>query len=142
MKLFVGDYINRLSCSDCKFKGYSRVSDFTIGDFWGIWDIDSEMDDNKGTSIVLVQSENGKNIFKEIKSNLIYKEVTLEQASQQNSSMLVSSKCNEKRQEAFNLIKNDQLNECEKFFVKNRVTFIQKVKNKLSRLNTMLYNKK
>ena len=47
MKLFVGGYINRASCENCQFKGYNRVSDFTLGDFWGIWDIAPEMDDNK-----------------------------------------------------------------------------------------------
>lgn len=56
MRLFVGGYINRESCANCQFKGYNRVSDLTIGDFWGIWDVAPEMDDNKGTSVVLVQT--------------------------------------------------------------------------------------
>ena len=34
MQLFVKDYILRESCSSCHFKGYHRVSDITLGDFW------------------------------------------------------------------------------------------------------------
>ncbi|MBQ7890383.1 MAG: Coenzyme F420 hydrogenase/dehydrogenase, beta subunit C-terminal domain [Erysipelotrichaceae bacterium] len=134
MKLFVGDYINRLSCSDCKFKGYSRVSDFTIGDFWGIWDIDPVMDDNKGTSVVLVQSEKGKKLLDEIKNNLIIKEVTLEQASQQNPSMLVSSSAKPNRSEVLEMIRDGRISECEKMFVVKAPSFTQKIKGKLSRL--------
>ena len=91
MKLFVGDYINRTSCSDCHFKGYSRVSDITLGDFWGIWDILPDMDDNKGTSLVLVHSESGRQMMHKISDKIKAKEVTLQQASEQNPSLLISS---------------------------------------------------
>lgn len=101
MKLFVNDYINRKSCADCKFKGYNRTSDITLGDFWGIWDISSDMDDNKGTSLVLVHSERGENLFENISGNLILKEMTLEQASAQNPSLLVSSQAKPERNEIF-----------------------------------------
>lgn len=120
MKLFVGDYINRESCSDCQFKGYSRVSDFTLGDFWGIWDIDPSMDDDKGTSLVLLQSEKAKKMWEEISSNVKYKEVTLEQASQQNPSILVSSKAKENRTQVLELIRDGKIDECNKLFIENQ----------------------
>ena len=55
-----------------------------MGDFWGIWDIIPEMDDNRGTSLVLVHSSKGKEMLKEIGSRIQVKEVTLMQAGQQN----------------------------------------------------------
>ena len=91
MKLFTEDYITRESCGNCKFKGYSRCSDITLGDFWGIWNIYSEMDDNKGTSAVLIQSEKGHKFWNQIKERIKFKEVQLEQVSRQNPSLLVSS---------------------------------------------------
>ena len=91
MKLFVGDYINRESCAVCSFKGYDRISDFTIGDFWGIWDIDPDMDDNKGTSLVLVHTVKGRNLLGQMQRKLKMKSVSLEQASLQNPSLLKSS---------------------------------------------------
>lgn len=97
MRLFVGDYINRESCADCQFKGYDRVSDITLGDFWGIWDIAPEMDDDQGTSLVLTHSEKGNWLLEKIAGNIKLKEVSLEEASRQNPSLIRSSQSNIKR---------------------------------------------
>lgn len=91
MNLFVNNYILRNSCSACHFKGYSRVSDITLGDFWGIWDINSEMDDNRGTSLVLIHSVKGEELFRAASGNIKSSQVTLEQASMMNPSLLQSS---------------------------------------------------
>ena len=91
MRLFVGDYINRVSCANCHFKGYKRESDITLGDFWGIWDIDPELDDNKGVSLVLVHSDNGHDMMKRISAKVVMKEFTMRQATTQNPSLLFSS---------------------------------------------------
>ena len=106
MKLFIGDYISRSSCSQCLFKGYKRMSDITLGDFWGIWDILPEMDDNKGTSVVLIQTIAGKQIWDAIKSDLRYQEVSLEEASRQNPSMIKSSMSQVKRDAVLNAIRD------------------------------------
>ena len=112
MNLFVDGYINRESCEKCQFKGYNRVSDLTIGDFWGIWDIAPEMDDNKGTSVVLVQSSRGAEFFDKISESLALKEVSLEEASRQNQAMLKTATLNERRDEAFDRIRNGKIGEC------------------------------
>lgn len=97
MKLFVGDYINRQSCANCRFKGFHRTSDITLGDFWGVWDYYPDMDDNKGTSILLIHSIRGMRIFSFIQKNLRYKSVQLDEVSAQNRSVLTSSPSNAKR---------------------------------------------
>lgn len=141
MKLFVGDYISRLSCENCKFKGYSRVSDITLGDFWGIWDIDPEMDDNKGTSVVLIQSEKGKRLWEEIKGKIKYKQVTLEQASQYNPSMLVASKAKQNREDVLERIRTGKISSCEELFVQKAPSFSDRVKGKISRVVHSIMNK-
>lgn len=128
MKLFVGGYINRESCANCQFKGYSRVSDLTIGDFWGIWDIAPEMDDNKGTSVILVQSERGAELLKQISEQLVLKPVTPEEASLQNQAMLKSSAPNAQQPEILDLIKTGRIAECEKGLLSRSTTLLQKVK--------------
>ena len=115
MKLFVGGYISRKSCTDCHFKGYKRDSDITIGDFWGIWDIAPEMDDNKGTSAVVIQTQKGESIFKKISEYLILKEVSLEDISRQNPAILMSSKCNEKKQDILTIIETGDFENCTKY---------------------------
>lgn len=107
MYLFVNDYISRESCSSCHFKGYDRVSDITLGDFWGIWNIDPEMDDNKGTSLVLIHSAKGEKLFKSVIKNIRYKQVTLEQASAMNQSILYSSPHKPNRDQLLSMIERD-----------------------------------
>lgn len=60
--LFMEGYLGpnlyiRPSCGKCEFKGLPRCGDITLADFWGI---EEKYDDDKGTSMILVNSEKGK----------------------------------------------------------------------------------
>lgn len=134
MKLFVGGYISRRSCANCLFKGYSRVSDLTLGDFWGIGDIAPEMDDNKGTSVVFVHTSRGAELIDRIKGDLLIKQVTLEEASRQNPAILTSSVPNEKREEALELIRNGQIEKCSKWFIPPKVPIARKLYSVMKRV--------
>ena len=127
MKLLVGGYISRECCEHCRFKGYNRVSDLTLGDFWGIWDIAPEMDDNKGTSVVLVHSLRGVELIDNIREDLELKQVTLEEASQQNPAMIKASKANDKREDTFALIRNGEIEKCSEWFVPRKRSVIRKL---------------
>ena len=61
-KAFTAELINRPSCYSWQFASYNRQSDITIGDFWGINKVldNSEIDDDKGVSILLINTEKGK----------------------------------------------------------------------------------
>ena len=140
MKLFVGDYINRESCNNCRFKGYNRVSDLTIGDFWGIWDIAPEMDENKGTSVVLVQSDRGAKLLQKLADRLAIRSVSLEEASRQNQAMLKVSAPATQRTDALALIKEGKIAECEQWFVEKKPSLGDRAKNKLKRLIRKIIN--
>lgn len=56
----------RRSCYECVFTTRKKLSDFTLGDIWTIEDYDKNMDDDKGTTCVEVNSLKGEKIFKEI----------------------------------------------------------------------------
>ena len=49
----------RPSCYVCKYKGFPRISDITIADYWGIEKIDKNLDNNIGTSMILLNSKKG-----------------------------------------------------------------------------------
>lgn len=51
--------IIRPSCSNCHFTNLKRVSDITIGDFWGWEKYYKQWNDNKGVSLFLINSEKG-----------------------------------------------------------------------------------
>lgn len=65
-------YINRQSCSICYFANMKRPSDITLGDFWGLSKVNPQLDaQNKGVSLVLINSEKGETLFDSIKDELI-----------------------------------------------------------------------
>lgn len=134
MKLFVGDYINRLSCTDCHFKGYARRSDLTIGDFWGIWDSHPDMDDDRGTSLVLVQSERGRKLWEQISSKLTVLEVPLEDASRQNPAIMISSRSAEDRDAALTRIRSGDFDACTELIQPKTPALPQRIRNKAARI--------
>ena len=97
MKAFIGNICLRKSCSDCKAKGVERCTDFTLGDYWGIWSQRPEFDDNKGTSVVFVHTEKGRQILNELQDQIDSLQVSLEDAYKENVSMVNSSKPHEAR---------------------------------------------
>lgn len=88
MQVFLANLSLRPSCYDCPAKSGSSGSDITLGDFWGIEHIDSTMDDDRGTSLVLVNSPKGQSIIDDL--NIKTKEEPYDQAVQHNPSIAVS----------------------------------------------------
>lgn len=68
--IFTTDCALRPSCYNCKFANLERKSDIMIGDFWGVEKTMPEIDDDKGISLVLVNTIKGKDVFDLIKSNI------------------------------------------------------------------------
>ena len=68
---FIGTHaFSRPSCYECKFKGTPRIADITIGDFWGVENIlGSEYDHDLGTSVIMLNSQKGKNYYQQVKSH-------------------------------------------------------------------------
>ncbi len=83
-RAFLNDYISRPSCSSCEFTYKNRVGDLTIGDFWGIKDIDPSMFDDKGVSLITINDDKGSKIWDNIKENFIYKESDMTTAFKKN----------------------------------------------------------
>lgn len=70
MRLFLNDVCLRPSCSACRFKGIPHLSDITLGDAWGIENTMPRMDDDKGTSVVLIQSKKGHELWEKLQSSM------------------------------------------------------------------------
>ena len=80
----------RPCCGDCDFKGFPRISDITLGDFWGIELKDKSKTTDKGTSLVMINSPKGEDLFYAIKENIFYEEKELSDASKGNPCMYQS----------------------------------------------------
>lgn len=66
MQMFLKNYSLRESCYSCKIKGHSDA-DITVGDFWGIEDYLPNMNDDKGTSLIIVKSKKGNILLEQVK---------------------------------------------------------------------------
>lgn len=119
IKAFSGEQlINRQSCNNCLFVDENRKADFTIGDFWGIKRILPEFDDTKGISLLTVNTEKAEKIFEEIKKDMEYKEVDLNNAFKYNHNSNLPQ--NKKRDKFFKGISEGKINE------KNIIKYMEK----------------
>lgn len=110
MEGFGRKYYLRESCYNCQMKYNDKnTSDIILGDFWGIEKIYPAMDDNKGVSAVIINSEKGEKCFKEIKDKTEYKETLLEDIAKSNPLLLVSAKRPKSRDEFYELIKKNEI---------------------------------
>lgn len=78
MQLFLKDICLRPSCHNCQFKNLNRPADITLGDCWGIENYMPNMDDDKGTSVMLIHSKRGEELFDIIKNQIIYCEANID----------------------------------------------------------------
>jgi len=68
---FLDNIIVNEACFDCHYASIPRTADITLGDFWGIWEHDMTWFDKKGTSLILCNSEKGKQFFTKIESGFV-----------------------------------------------------------------------
>lgn len=80
----------RPSCYDCKFKGYPRISDITLADFWGIEKVNTSMEKNLGTSLVMINSKKGERYFETVKGRINYVQVPFDSIEGGNRSLNLS----------------------------------------------------
>ena len=91
--------ILRPSCHECRAKQGSSNSDITIADFWGSHIEMPEMDDDKGTGLVLVNTDKGRQAL--FWSNVSKKESSLVVASKYNGGLSSITKPHPKRSDFF-----------------------------------------
>ena len=80
-KLFYDHLILRRDCFSCPYKNVNRYGDISIADCWGILKWYPEFGDDKGTSLVLVNTEKGRDFFSRLE-NVSFIPVELEKLLQ------------------------------------------------------------
>lgn len=133
MNAFLQNLSLRDSCFACHFKKYNRVSDITLGDLWGVNNILPEMNDDKGTSLVVINTEKGKKIFDEISKDIEYKEINLDDAIKYNHAMIKSVPENLNRDKFFKDLEKDDFDVVAKRYIK-KTSLIRKVLGKIKRM--------
>ena len=63
MRGFLSHLSLRPSCHACPSKNGKSASDISIADFWGIENIDAAFSDNQGVSMLLINTQKGKQLW-------------------------------------------------------------------------------
>ncbi len=67
---FIGNLFLRQSCTYCAFKNFKSGADITLGDFWGSERFGQEYNDNKGISLVSINTNKGLKTFGSVKLSI------------------------------------------------------------------------
>ena len=122
----------RPSCYDCHFKGFPQKADITLADFWGIENIDKSMDQDRGTSLVMVNSDKGMKLFDSIKDNIEWRQFTMAVARKGNPAMDVSLKsAKPNRNQFFEALDKEPFEEVAKEFFPLAPSFMGNIINKV-----------
>ena len=125
MLLFLNNIILRPSCYVCKAK-LNRLSDISLGDFWGIDNIYPEMNDSKGISLVIIRTKRGGELFDCIKQFLVCKEVDYSEAIKCNPAEITSVRKPDLRDRFFCDAKTHTFSELSRRYV--HLSFKQRIK--------------
>lgn len=101
----VGDLYMRPSCATCHYKTFPRVSDITMGDFWGLKFTEEEK--KYGVSVALVNTKKGDMLLERSKHYLEVEERSFQEAVSGNQTLLYPAKINPKRREFFERIQTE-----------------------------------
>ena len=120
------------NCYSCQFASLERVSDITLGDSWGTEYKDEE---KNGISLVLIQSEKGKELVNN--SKLVLKDIDLDNAVANNHQLSHPSILSSKRDKFLKKIKDGKSFKFATFTVLPKLTTKQKIKLVLINLHLM-----
>jgi len=86
MQFYLRGLCSRPSCHNCRYKCGRSGSDIILADFWGVSASHPEMDDDKGTSIVIINTVKGMAAVDALPFKS--KEISYEEATFKNTSLL------------------------------------------------------
>lgn len=112
MQIFLANLSLRPSCYECPAKAGRSGSDLTLGDFWGIEQVDPAVDDDRGTSLVIVNSAKGEALLQGL--DIKTKEEPHEEAVKYNPSIEVSVAEPEARAKFFRVFAHSGFNDAYK----------------------------
>ncbi|MCD6184321.1 MAG: Coenzyme F420 hydrogenase/dehydrogenase, beta subunit C-terminal domain [Deltaproteobacteria bacterium] len=63
---FLNNYTLRTSCYSCNYSAHQHHADFTLADFWGYRRYNPKINDEKGLSLILINTEKGKRFIEKL----------------------------------------------------------------------------
>ena len=126
--IWLNHLMSRPSCYNCQFTDTSRVADITLGDLWGIHLFCPELyGNNGGASLIICNTDKGKDIFNKAKKNLYGHELDFNTAIKYQSPLRKPIDKNARREEFIMDLTNsnfDYKKLCKKWYKKPTLKFM------------------
>ncbi len=123
-----GNLFLRDSCCDCKYVGDKRCADITIGDYWGSDDFDDDM----GTSIVILNTKKGADIFRKIDKRLSADQISRDMVVEGNPHFACPAKRNPNTPKFFDYLDNHSFSIAVKKYTRKRLSI--RIRNKITKV--------
>ncbi len=123
MRLFLSRICQNISCCNCHYRKLPRIADITLGDYWGVAKYHPEMDDDKGTSVVILNNKHGCIFFNSIEEKMILKKTSIDYVVSENPCLIRSGKQHPQRAVFFERLNLETIDELVAHFLqsKNRI---------------------
>ncbi len=101
MRGFLRNVFLRRSCYLCSSNNFTSKSDITLADYWGVDVEDAGFDDDKGASLVMINSNEGLKMINSLSDELTLKECDLSRAISYNKAIVSPAFTNKNRDRFF-----------------------------------------
>ncbi|WP_295090354.1 Coenzyme F420 hydrogenase/dehydrogenase, beta subunit C-terminal domain [Ruminococcus sp.] len=142
LRSFVSNTSTRPSCYACKFKTIDRVSDYTAWDCYNVYKYNKNLDDNLGTSHLMVHSSKGLEILKTLKREMSLYQVNAEEAVASEPAMTQCAVPSDMRKPFFKMYRSGN-NVFTRFFQDTKRVKVERLlRSVLSRIGLYKYIKR
>lgn len=117
MRLFLNNVSIRPSCGDCAFNNKRSLADITIADYWGIDQQYPAFDDDKGVTLVIVNTQQGQALLEAVREQADFLTSSFEQGAEYNLAVAKSLPLHPHRQFFFENLQRYTLAELEKMLL-------------------------
>lgn len=87
---FISGLTLRPNCYECRYASIARVADFTLSDYWGL-SKDAGFEKGKGVSNIIINTNEGKLLWEQLKNETVFKERPLMEALRGNGQLMCPS---------------------------------------------------
>lgn len=138
--LFLQGDCYRLNCYQCKYACAHRPGDLTLGDYWGIEHEHpeiltingGEIDKDKGVSLILVNTEQGRTYLNRYQSGLKRWKSDFEKIARENGQLRHPTYLTDKREQVLKCYQTGGYAAVEKWFQVNyNVSILMKIRNRI-----------
>ena len=122
----------RESCYSCQYCGIERISDFTIGDFWGCpEELLSKKDQKEGVSVIVANTDKANEILNMLKDDIDVIQIDPEIAIRRNKAFIKPQDRPAKRNKFFKYLKMFGYDKTVELFFARRYSSLQSQQTRL-----------